>query len=348
MHAALEGVLGTAVTRLEVEKSIQAGISLDALFTCPMDGTSVKFALKILRQAYPRDVREAVRRLDEYHLTADSHENLILLIAADSLSPGARDILRKRAIAYFESNGSMWLRWRQWFIDIERPPTKSTVQKRARTLFSNAREMVVHALLKHRDELLTVRELAQIANTSMYMSSVVLHELERREWCESVSEGSARRWRLTQPRSLLDAWAEQWVKRSDRRSRYHVFSVQPSALLALLIERFGKAEISIPWAFTGTAAANAFAPSLTNVETAEIVVPPGYAEQFAEALQLKPVERGANVTLVEREGASLLFPVCIDGTLSCIASPFILYLDLLDGRGRNKELAQHVLERLQL
>jgi hypothetical protein len=30
------------------------------------------------------------------------------------------------------------------------------------------------------------------------------------------------------------------------------------------------------------------------------------------------------------------------------ASPFILYLDLLDGRGRNKELAAHVLEKLEI
>lgn len=348
LHSALEGVTGAPVTRFEVGRLTKGGPPLDALLTCLMNDTSVNFAVKILRQAYPRDVREAVWRLDEYQLTANSHENLILLVAADSLSPGARDLLRKRGIGYFESNGNLYLRWRQWLVDIERPNAEPAARKESRNLFSDAREMVVHALLEHRDELLTGSELARIAQTSTYTCSVVLQELERREWCESVGVGSARRRRLTQPRLLLDAWAEQWAKRNEHRSRYHVFSVQPNALFALLTNRFDKAQIAMPWAFTGTAAANAFAPLLTSVEAAEIVVPPGWAEWFAEALQLKPVDQGANVTLVERDGASLLFRAGIPGTSAYVASPFILYLDLLDGRGRNKELARHVLEQLQL
>lgn len=43
-----------------------------------------------------------------------------------------------------------------------------------------------------------------------------------------------------------------------------------------------------------------------------------------------------------------LFRTEVPGTSACVASPLIIYLDLLDGRGRNKELAQHVLEQLHL
>jgi len=50
----------------------------------------------------------------------------------------------------------------------------------------------------------------------------------------------------------------------------------------------------------------------------------------------------------ERGGASLLFQDRHPEYPSYFASPFILYLDLLDGRGRNKELAQHVREKLEL
>lgn len=313
-----------------------------------MDGERVDIAVKILRHAYPRDVREAVWALDEYRLTADSHENLIPLVAADSLSPGARELLRKRGIAYFESNGNLHLRWRQWRIDIERPQLESATRGIARALFSDAREMVVHALLEHRNEWLTGSELAEMAKTSTYTTSIVLSELERREWCESSGAGRTLRRRLIQPRLLLDAWAEQWAKRKGNRSRYHVFSAQPNALFALLTNRFDKAQIAVPWAFTGAAAANTFAPLLTSVDIVEIIVPPGCAEQIAAALQLKPVEQGANVTLVERDGASLLFRTEVPGTSACVASPLIFYLDLLDGRGRNKELAQHVLEQLHL
>lgn len=348
LYAALEAVVGSPTIGHKVEQAIGARPFVDALASYLVDGEQVDIAVKILRHAYPRDVREAIWALDEYRLTAESHENVISLVAADSLSPGARELLRKRGIAYFESNGNLYLRWHRWLIDIERPQPESATRKAAKTLFSDAREMVVHALLKHRNEWLTGSELAEIAQTSTYTTSVVLQELGRREWCESNGAGRTLRRRLIEPRPLLDAWAEQWGKRNERRSRYHVFSAQPNALFSLLVERFDKAQIAVPWAFTGTAAANAFAPLLTSVETAEIVVPPGCAELFAQALHLKPVEQGANVTLVERDGASLLFRAGIPGTSAYVASPLILYLDLFDGRGRNKELAQHVLERLQL
>ena len=47
-------------------------------------------------------------------------------------------------------------------------------------------------------------------------------------------------------------------------------------------------------------------------------------------------------------GASLLFRDVQQEYPAYFASPFMLYLDLLDGRGRNRELAQQVLEKLEL
>jgi len=105
--------------------------------------------------------------------------------------------------------------------------------------------------------------------------------------------------------------------------------------------------VDYPWAFTGAAAANVYAPLLTSTEGAEIIVPRGYADKMADRLGLKPVSRRANVTLIEREPASLLYRYMRSDQPVFFASPYILYLDLLDGRGRNKELAQHIRERLE-
>lgn len=348
LYAALEATIGGPIACAGAGKGIEARHRVDALDRYLIDDEQVSIAVKVLRHAYPRDVRQAVWALDECRLAVDTDENLIPLVAADVLSPGARQLLRKHGIAYFESNGNLFLRWRRWLIDIERPQLEAATRKVSKTLFSDAREMVIHALLQHRNEWLTGNELAEIARTSTYTTSVVLQELERREWCESSGAGRTLRRRLIQPRLLLDAWAEQWAKRNELRSRYYVFSARPNALLAQLAERLDKARINAAWAFTGTAAANVFAPLLTSVDTVEIAVPPGYARLFAEALRLKPVEQGANVTLLERGGAGARFPVAIPGTSAYVASPFILYLDLLNERGRNKELAQQVLERLQL
>ena len=61
---------------------------------------------------------------------------------------------------------------------------------------------------------------------------------------------------------------------------------------------------------------------------------------WAEQAGLKPADKGFNVVLVEREGASLLFTQTHPEMAGArFASRFIQYLDLLDGYGRNKELA---------
>ncbi|MBP0633189.1 hypothetical protein J8I32_30820 [Cupriavidus sp. AcVe19-1a] len=319
--------------------------SLDMALEMDVDGKTVEIAVEALRVAYPRDVQGAIWKLSEYKLASKRQNDLILLVAAEALSPGSRELLRDRGIGYFERNGNLRLNWRNWLINIERPAIPSA-KKAATSLFTDSREMVVHALLINRGKWMTVNELAEISRTSMYTSSVVLQELERREWCES-SDGRPHRRRLTKPRQLLDAWATHWVKRKEKRSRWYAFTERPHMLLDYLADKMDQADVSFDWAFTGAAAANAYAPLLTSVDTAEIVVPPGHADELAREIGLKPAEKGANVTFVERDGASLMFRQA-DYAPEYFASPFILYLDLLDGRGRNKELAQHVLEKLEL
>lgn len=344
--ALAEATNGQVVDR-RAELQIDEKHRLDLFLTLLVGGDSVDIAVETLRHAYPRDIRQVVWQLEEYKLATNRQQSLITLVAAESLSPGAKDLLRKRGIGYFERNGSLYLRWRRWLIYIERPGRVSA-KKEATALFTDSREMVVHALLKHRNEWLTGGELAEMAHTSSYTCSVVLQELERREWCESRGAGRTLRRRLIKPGPLLDAWAEQWTQRKEPRSRWYVLPNHPSALLTELTYQIDKAGISFPWAFSGTAAANIFAPLLTSVDVAEIIVPPGHTELLAKALHLKPADKGANVTMVERDGTSLLFRDIHPEYPSYFASPFILYLDLLDGRGRNKELAQHVREQLDI
>jgi hypothetical protein len=81
-------------------------------------------------------------------------------------------------------------------------------------------------------------------------------------------------------------------------------------------------------------------PHLTSVDRVQVIVPPRQAEAWGQELKLKQVDKGANVVLIEREGASLMFlDEHPERPGSCVASRFIQYLDLLDNYGRNKELA---------
>jgi hypothetical protein len=94
---------------------------------------------------------------------------------------------------------------------------------------------------------------------------------------------------------------------------------------------------------TGAMAANQLSPWLTHIDRIDLIVPPGTGDEIAREMDLKIAEQGSNISLMERAGASILFcePSSADPSLKR-ASPFILYLDLLDGRGRNKELASQL------
>ena len=331
--------------RTEIE--FNDGHRLDLLVSLRVGEYSAEVAVETVRNAYPRDVQAAIWRLNEYQFSSQDRKDVIPLVAAEWLSPGARDILRKRGVGYFERNGNLYLQHGRWLVNIEKPEREAT--KRGITfLFTDAREMVVHALLVNREKWLTGGELAEISQTSQYTCSVVLQELERREWSESNGSGRTLRRRLSRPRALLDEWAEHWKKRRDETTRWYFFTDRPKRLLERLTDEIDKAKVSFPWAFTGTSAANVYAPLLTGTDTSDIIVPSGYAKDLAKLLGLKPAEKGANVTLVERDGTSLQFRDLHREYPSYFASPFILYLDLLDGRGRNKELAENVLAQLDL
>jgi hypothetical protein len=301
-------------------------------------------AVEMIREGYPRDVRNSVWQLEEYRLASEHGPRVVSVVLAERLSTGARESLRERNIAYFDASGSLFLNHGQWLINVERAP-KPAPPRRAGSIFTGAREQVVHALLRSKQEWLTGLEVAKSAETSTYTASLTLQELERLEWVESQGSGRHLRRRLVQPGKLLDAWSEAWRKRKESRTRWYLYTPNPNNVLLAITDKLESARLS-EWAFTGTAAANVLAPLLTSVDAAEVIIPPGHTDRYADAMALKKADKGSNVVLVERSGASTLFRQQHPEYPSWFASPFIQYLDLQDDRGRNKELASHLRETI--
>lgn len=309
-------------------------------------GDSVLLAVQLLRDAYPRDIERAIWALEEVRGEHAKSREHIKMVAAETLSPGAKKMLKERGCAYFEASGSLYLRTKRWFINIELPSTPPS-KSNSVSLFTGAREGVVHALLMNTHTWMTGGELAERAQTSGFTCSVVLQELERREWCESTGGGRTRRRRLVKPGELLDAWAEHWTQREEPKTKGYLFVENPKHLIGGVTDLIQKAGLASECYVSGTAAGNAFAPLLTAVDVVDVVIPPGQTQTFLKALNMKPVSKGANVTLIERDVPARPIMQPFDNCACNFASPYILYLDLLDGRGRNKELAEHVREKLE-
>ncbi len=316
---------------------------LDALVRMRLPiGDEFVIAVELLGRAYPRDILHVMNQLQKWRERADEGQQVVLAVVAEYLSPGAKAELKEAGISYYDGGSSMFFRHRTYLVSREfvgeQPPPRRSIR-----LFSGAREQVVHALLEHwrrtkGAEYIGGAELANKAETSTYTVSSTMQEMERENWIEATGSGPALRRRLRDPAGLLDAWAHDWASRKEHATRWYIYAkTNPvDAVLWNLREHVGDG-----WAVTGAAAANAVVPHLTSVDRVQIVVPPGETKIWAEELQLKPAEKGSNVMLIERTGAALMFlDEHPERPGSRFASRFIQYLDLLDGYGRNKELAE--------
>lgn len=283
---------------------------------------------------YPRDVRDALGILDNVQKRGE-YPNSVPVILAEQLSAGARADLRQRGVSFFDMSGTLFFKHRNWLINIEKSNHPKRRKPQQVDLFKGARESVIHAVLQTKGEWFTGADVVVSSETSGFSVSTVLKELETREWVESQGQGRHRLRRLVKPGELLDAWSIDWRQRRHQISRWYIWCQHPERLFEELSSI--ATERGLPCVFTGAIVANRISPLLTHVDTATVIVPTN-TSTIAEAMGLKPTEKGANVLLIERSGASLLFPErSATGTLS--ASPYIQYLDLLDGRGRNAELA---------
>ena len=331
----------TEVAFVEGPKSARLDARL--LMRLPI-GDEIEIAVEVMRTAYPRDVRLAMQQLLSYkEVRQGSSSDLVLCVVADYISPGSRDLLKEAGICYYDSTGSMYFVHHTYLIVKESGP-KRRQSRRASQVFSGAREQVVHALLVHwqqahfpEDAYISGAELADLAQTSTYTVSLTMQALEREDLVESSGRGPYQRRRLSNAAGLLDAWAAEWVSRNEEVTRWYAYSPRSNPMDMVMASFNGHHG----WAVTGAAAANIVAPYLTAVERVQVIVPPGCGVPWGKEMDFKQVDKGANIVMVEREGASLMFrDEHPDKPGSRFASRFIQYLDLLDGYGRNKELAE--------
>lgn len=290
------------------------------------------------RELYPRDVREALWRMSAQGIDASSTP-MIRLIAAESISPGAKELLKLEHVGYYDLGGSLYLPAPRAYIYVDKPVPR-TMAKAIGALFTGRRAQVIHALLLHSKEWLTGKQLAQHAQASTATVSQVIGELEKLELLRPNAHGSHKGRQVREPGALLDQWAEQ--RRFQRRPVFRRFFVPELRADELNSVTHAFDLGSVDYAISFEAAAQRYEPFLSSVSQIKCRAISGQPLEAALALlDARAVEEGANLLVIEtRSMSELLFKEHV-GT-SWLASPIQVYLDLLQSEGRAKELAQHL------
>jgi hypothetical protein len=323
--------------------SVGPEVGYDAQVDLWVAGKSVTLLIEARKVVYPRDVRQVLWQLKDFSRRwpkgPKGHETVSLLVA-ESISPGAKELLRVERVGYYDSGGSLFLPAEGVYLYVDKPPPKSLL-KSVRSLFSGRRAQVLHALLMRHEEWFGVKALADQARVSPATASQVLTELERFDWLESRGQGPTKERYLREPAALLDAWAKHLaVVRAPAMRRYYVPSLRADGLVEKIAQVFAAHDVE--YAITHEAAGQRYAPFLSSISQmrCRLLIGPATDQAIGE-LDARVVNDGANLAIIEAKSTGeLLFRERLDGVW--LASPIQVYLDLVRSEGRAKEMAKHL------
>ena len=340
---ALNGELGAALpadwSLTSATETRNADTGVDAVFALAApDGTTGKALVEAKRVVEPRDVPRVVRELKSYGTGACT----ALVVAAPYLSPRVRDLLRQDGVGWFDSTGNLRFQLGRpsVFIDrtgASRSPFTDAEDRRLKSLKGPGAARVVRALL---DEalLIRVRALATAADVGAATSSRVLELLVREDLVLRAGDGSVTDVRK---RSLVRRWSEDYGLSSSNQAIPMLAARGIDKVIGILRTFEGT------YAMTGEAASRPYLPrgqvAVAPLALLTIYVPDAGA--VADALQLRPVDRGANVVLVEPFDSVVYRGAQVKKDLTYVA-PSQAVVDLLTGPGRAPEEGASLIEAL--
>ncbi len=330
----------------EISGIVQPGgldLECDAQVDLRVGGEAATLLIEVKKTVYPRDARQMVWRIREIarrwpHPEGGRHA--VSLLVAQSISPGAKVLLRNERVGYYDSGGSLFLPAGNIYVYVDKPPPKN-LSRFIRSVFSGRRAQVLHAVLMRNRDWFGVKEIANQARVSPATASQVLTELEKFDWMVSRGQGPRKERHLQEPGALLDAWVNQLaVMRPLSMRRYFV----PSARGEGLVEKFAEvcAESKTEYAITHEAAGQRYAPFLSTVSQVRCRLLDGpAADRALGALNARVVDQGANLAVIEiKSPGELLFRESVNGVW--LASTVQVYLDLMRSEGRAREMAKHL------
>ncbi len=333
----------------EVNANLNDGVSTasigdkqhDAQIDLSVMGKSFILLIDAKKTVYPRDVRQVLwQHLNRNRPIGLPNDIVLPLIVAESISQGAKDMLKAERVGYYDSAGSLFLPASGAYLYIDKPLPKA-LSKSVRALFLGRRAQVLHALLVHHQNWFGVKELAVQAQVSPATASQVLTELEHFDWLNLRGQGPSKERYLKEPGALLDAWVKELTaNRPSEVHRYYVPATKADQLPECIGQVFATHQVS--YAISHEAAAQRYAPFLSSISQVRCRILVGLAADAAmKELGARVVNEGANLEITEANSlGELLFSEQVGDIW--LASPIHVYLDLLRGEGRAKEMAEYL------
>jgi hypothetical protein len=279
----------------------------------------------------PRIARQAIDQLNAYERRSPITYSVFL---APYISETAANLCEEEGIGYIDLAGNCRLSFGQVYIEQRGKQNPYSEKRVLRSLYSPKSERILRVLLVAQQSSWKVEELAAAANVSVGLVSKVKRVLEDREWIDTQVAGI----KLRAPEAALKEWAENYRYEKHDRSDYYSFA--SGAELERQIAE-GARSCNVRIALTGFSAAVRFTPAVRY--TRSMVFCNGDPSCLAQALDLKRVSSGANLTLIRPYDEGVFYGA-EDRDGVPVVTPVQAYIDLRKQAARGEEAADALLE----
>ena len=293
--------------------------------------TEHKLALEITSLGQPREIREAMTRLDG--IRRELPEAYPIAVSP-YISPQSAALLRRRGFGYLDLSGNCYLSFENVLVEKEGKPNARPSIRPLKSLFAPRATRVVRALLVDPQHIWRLEELAKTADVSLGHAYNVVKRLDELSW---VERGEHQRIELTRPGDLLDGWVDAYTYRQNRMEAY--FS--PERVTRKLVGEIARAAHgeSRRYAFTLHSGAALVAP---NVRLPAIhCYLDGDPDPIARALGLRPGDGEGNVYLMTPYDDGVFHAPMEKGGVPVVSLPQ-LYVDLFHYERRGREQAAYL------
>lgn len=323
LRGILEKIPFLKIVSIEREKK-----GVDLLVNLAVNNEKQVLIVEVKNNGQPRMAREAVNQLIRYR---DSYPNAYFVFMAPYISPQAAGICLNDGVGYIDYAGNCYLSFGQVYIEQTGRPNPFKTRRDLTSLYSPKASRVLRVLMNNPGKTWKIQNLANEARVSLGQVANVKKLLVDREWITKQNGFS-----LNEPWMLLEEWAKAYTYRKNEVRNFYSLKSIPE-IESDLARTCG--EKGIEYALTGFSGAARFAPAVRYNRVTAFVT---NTQDVASLLNLKEVESGANVMLLEPYDQGVFYGTQVIDDIR-IVSPLQIYLDLKGYKGRGEEAAEALL-----
>ena len=311
----------------------------DAVWVLRANSEEWRFLIEVKSTLWPSGVAAMVARAKALAEEADADRCLVIV---PRVTDRTAEFLRREGIDYIDLRGNIRVSVPGRILVTARGGGESTVddfplpKDRIANPFAGKASRIVRALMAEPRRWWGVTELAERVKVSAGMSVKTLRALEADLY---VRRDRRRRVRVADGESLLRRWAAVSGPAFRDANRFTSPVPDPDELAIRLAERLG--EMDVGYALSRLSAAR-FVEPYAPASVVDVYVDREPSELEA-ARNLFPVDRGESVRLVRPSDLGVLqFTEEREGVT--VVNPVQLFVDLSNGRGREGDVAERLLE----